>query len=53
MNKSLYKIKSNVCSQIYLNFFCPFMNKADDDTCHFYVSEDREISRTKFYIVEF
>ena len=26
-------MKSNVYSQIHLNFFCPFMNKADDDTC--------------------
>ena len=29
-----YKIKSNVYSQIHLNVFSSFMNKADDDTCH-------------------
>ena len=34
VNTTPYKIKSNVYSQIHLNFFCPFMNKADDDTCH-------------------
>ena len=34
VNTIPYKIKSNVYSQIHLNFFCPFMNTADDDTCH-------------------
>ena len=34
VNTIPYKTKSNVYSQIHLNFFCPFMNKADDDTCH-------------------
>ena len=34
VNTIPYKIKSNVHSQIHLNFFCPFMNKADEDTCH-------------------
>ena len=34
MNTIPYKIKYNVYSQIHLNFFCPLMNKAHDDTCH-------------------
>ena len=34
LNTIPYKIKSNVYSQIHLNFSSPFMNKADDDTCH-------------------
>ena len=34
VNKIPCKIKSNVYSKIHLNFFCPFMNKADDDACH-------------------
>ena len=34
LNTIPYKIKSNAYSQIHLNVFCPFINKADDDACH-------------------
>ena len=33
-DKIPYKIKSNVYSQIHLDFFCHFMKKTDDDTCY-------------------
>ena len=34
MNTIPYKIEPKVYSQIHLNSFCLFMNKADDDTRH-------------------